>query len=143
MTLTEDKYALKEISKRDNFVQIKEYHINLNNVMSIKIEDKIIVNMAYTTQTKAGYKPDFIFIEDYSEDDVNRLLNNPVFSEKFIKVYNGNGYAYINIDSIGSFKYEPDKKRYIINFKCVHTYSFEPEKKRVLAEFMYAYEEGV
>ena len=131
--------TLECLKKLNNFVKIKDYTVNLDNVCSIKFEDKIIINMAYTTQTKAGFKPDFIFVEDYTDDDVKNILENPVFKEKFIKVFNGNTDAYINIDSIGSFKYEPQKKRYIINFNSVHTYNFD-NKQRVLAEFMYAYD---
>lgn len=131
--------TLESLKKLNNFVKIKDYIVNLNNVCSIKFEDKIIINMAYTTQTKAGFKPDFIFVEDYADEDVKNILENPVFKEKFIKVFNGNTDAYINIDSIGSFKYEPQKKRYIINFNSVHTYNFD-NRQRVLAEFMYAYD---
>ena len=132
--------TLESLKNLNNFVKIKDYVVNLNNVCSIKFEDdKIIINMAYTTQTKAGFKPDFLFIEDYTNDDVVNIIENEVFKEKFIKVYNGSTNAYINVDSIGSFKYEPQKKRYIINFNSVHTYNFD-NKQRVLAEFMYAYD---
>lgn len=132
--------TLESLKNLPNFVKVKDYIVNLNNVCSIKFEEKkIIINMSYTTQTKAGFKPDFIFIEDYTNDDVVNIKENEVFKEKFIKVYNGNTDAYINIDSIGSFKYEPQNKRHIINFKAVHTYNFD-NKQRVLAEFMYAYD---
>lgn len=131
--------TLESLKNLNNFVKIKDYTVNLDNVCSIKFEDKIIINMAYTTQTKTGFKPDFIFVEDYTDEDVKSILENPVFKEKFIKVFNGNTDAYINVDSIGSFKYEPQKKRYIINFNSVHTYNFD-NKQRVLAEFMYAYD---
>ena len=44
--------TLESLKNLNNFVKIKDYTVNLDNVCSIKFEDKIIINMAYTTQTK-------------------------------------------------------------------------------------------
>lgn len=121
------------------FVRISDYIINLKNVGSFKIEpEKLIFNMAYSTVGRTGYKADFIFIDEYTDEDVETITENEYFVENFIKIFNGSSEAYINKNAIGSFKFEKDKQRYVINFNTVHTYDFQG-KQKVMAEFMYAY----
>ena len=125
---------------QENFIKIKEYYINLDNVSSFKIEpNKLIFNMAYTTETHSGFKSDFIFVDNYIPEELNRILESEYFKKIFIKIFNGSTDAYINKNCISSFKFEKEKNRYIINFNTVHTYEFSPNKTKVLAEFMYAY----
>ena len=54
--------TLESLKNLNNFVKIKDYTVNLDNVCSIKFEDKIIINMAYTTQTKTGFKPENLIL---------------------------------------------------------------------------------
>lgn len=133
---------MKEINNLINepsFIQIGEYSINLKNVGSFKTEsNRLIFNMTYSTVTRAGYKADFIFIDDYCNEDVGKIFENLYFAENFIKIFNGSSDVYVNKNAIGSFKFEEDKQRYIINFSTVHTYDFQG-KQKVMAEFMYAY----
>lgn len=130
---------IQDLKCLENFVKVKEYCINLKNVSSFKVEtDKLIFNMSYTTKTKSGFKSDFIFIDGYCNADVSVILENPYFKENFIKIFNGNTDAFVNRNAIASFKFEPEKNRYIINFNSVHTYEFQ-DKQKVMAEFMYAY----
>lgn len=125
---------------QENFIKIKEYYINLDNVSSFKIEpNKLIFNMAYTTETHSGFKSDFIFVDNYIPEELNRILESEYVKKIFIKIFNGSTDAYINRNCISSFKFEKEKNRYIINFNTVHTYEFSPNKAKVLAEFMYAY----
>lgn len=131
---------MQELINQENFIKIQEYFINLDNVSSFKIEsNRLIFNMAYTTETHSGFKSDFIFIDNYIQEDVNKILESEYFKKTFIKIFNGSTNAYINKNCISSFKFEPEKNRYIINFNTVHTYEFSPNKTKVLAEFMYAY----
>lgn len=128
------------LTNQENFIKIKEYYINLDNVSSFKIEpNKLIFNMAYTTETHSGFKSDFIFVDNYIPEELNRILESEYFKKIFIKIFNGSTDAYINRNCISSFKFEKEKNRYIINFNTVHTYEFSPNKTKVLAEFMYAY----
>lgn len=128
------------LTYQENFIKIKEYYINLDNVSSFKIEpNKLIFNMAYTTETHSGFKSDFIFVDNYIPEELNRILESEYFKKIFIKIFNGSTDAYINRNCISSFKFEKEKNRYIINFNTVHTYEFSPNKTKVLAEFMYAY----
>jgi len=128
------------LTNQENFIKIKEYYINLDNVSSFKIEpNKLIFNMAYTTETHSGFKSDFIFVDNYIPEELNRILESEYFKKIFIKIFNGSTDAYINKNCISSFKFEKEKSRYIINFNTVHTYEFSPNKTKVLAEFMYAY----
>lgn len=125
----------------ENFVKIQDYYINLSNVSSFKISpERLIFNMNYSTQNKSGFISDFIFINDFTMSNVSDIMENKYFKENFIKIFNGNSDVFVNKNSISSYKYEPEKKRYIINFNSVHTYEFSPEKSKVLAEFVYAYE---
>lgn len=125
----------------ENFVKIQDYYINLSNVSSFKVNpNRLIFNMNYSTQNKSGFISDFIFINDFTMSNVSDIMENKYFKENFIKIFNGNSDVFVNKNSISSYKYEPEKKRYIINFNSVHTYEFSPEKSKVLAEFMYAYE---
>lgn len=131
------------VIKNRNFVRVREYEINLSNVSSFKIHPgKLIFNMSYSTVSRNGYMADFIFVPDFTDDDVSNVLNNEYFKENFQKIFNGTSDVYINVNSVSSFKYEAEKNRYIINFNTIHTYDFTPEKQRVMAEFMYAYERG-
>ena len=125
----------------ENFVKIQDYYINLMNVSSFKVNpNRLIFNMNYSTQNKSGFISDFIFINDFTMSNVSDIMENKYFKANFIKIFNGNSDVFINKNSISSYKYEPEKKRYIINFNSVHTYEFSSEKSKVLAEFMYAYE---
>lgn len=125
----------------ENFVKIQDYYINLSNVSSFKVNpNRLIFNMNYSTQNKSGFISDFIFINDFTMSNVSDIMENKYFKENFIKIFNGNSDVFVNKNSISSYKYEPEKKRYIINFNSVHTYEFSPEKSKVLAEFVYAYE---
>lgn len=127
--------------ENENFVKIQDYYINLSNVSSFKINpNRLIFNMNYSTQNKSGFISDFIFINDFTNANIHDIMENKYFKENFIKIFNGNSDVFVNKNSISSYKYEPEKKRYIINFNSVHTYEFSPEKSKVLAEFMYAYE---
>lgn len=127
--------------ENENFVKIQDYYINLMNVSSFKVNpNRLIFNMNYSTQNKSGFISDFIFINDFTMSNVSDIMENKYFKENFIKIFNGNSDVFVNKNSISSYKYEPEKKRYIINFNSVHTYEFSPEKSKVLAEFMYAYE---
>lgn len=127
--------------ENENFVKIQDYYINLMNVSSFKVNpNRLIFNMNYSTQNKSGFISDFIFINDFTMSNVSDIMENKYFKANFIKIFNGNSDVFINKNSISSYKYEPEKKRYIINFNSVHTYEFSSEKSKVLAEFMYAYE---
>ena len=127
--------------ENENFVKIQDYYINLMNVSSFKVNpNRLIFNMNYSTQNKSGFISDFIFINDFTMSNVSDIMENEYFKANFIKIFNGNSDVFINKNSISSYKYEPEKKRYIINFNSVHTYEFSSEKSKVLAEFMYAYE---
>lgn len=127
--------------ENENFVKIQDYYINLSNVSSFKVNpNRLIFNMNYSTQNKSGFISDFIFINDFTMSNVSDIMENKYFKENFIKIFNGNSDVFVNKNSISSYKYEPEKKRYIINFNSVHTYEFSSEKSKVLAEFMYAYE---
>ena len=127
--------------ENENFVKIQDYYINLMNVSSFKVNpNRLIFNMNYSTQNKSGFISDFIFINDFTMSNVSDIMENEYFKANFIKIFNGNSDVFVNKNSISSYKYEPEKKRYIINFNSVHTYEFSSEKSKVLAEFMYAYE---
>ena len=127
--------------ENENFVKIQDYYINLMNVSSFKVNpNRLIFNMNYSTQNKSGFISDFIFINDFTMSNVSDIMENEYFKANFIKIFNGNSDVFVNKNSISSYKYEPEKKRYIINFNSVHTYKFSSEKSKVLAEFMYAYE---
>ena len=127
--------------ENENFVKIQDYYINLMNVSSFKVNpNRLIFNMNYSTQNKSGFISDFIFINDFTMSNVSDIMENEYFKANFIKIFNGNSDVFINKNSISSYKYEPEKKRYIINFNSVHTYEISSEKSKVLAEFMYAYE---
>ena len=127
--------------ENENFVKIQDYYINLMNVSSFKVNpNRLIFNMNYSTQNKSGFISDFIFINDFTMSNVSDIMENEYFKANFSKIFNGNSDVFINKNSISSYKYEPEKKRYIINFNSVHTYEFSSEKSKVLAEFMYAYE---
>lgn len=131
--------SLEGLITDPQYVQVGEYVINLKNVSSFKVDtEKLIFNMCYSTVGKSGYKADFIFVDDYSAADVERIISSPYFTENFIKIFNGSSEAFINKNTIGSFKFEKEKQRYVINFNTAHTYDFQ-DRKKVMAEFMYAY----
>ncbi len=125
----------------EEFVQVQDYAINLRNVSSFKISPKrLIFNMNYSVSGKSGLISDFIFINEFNNEDINKVMDNKYFKENFFKIYNGNSDVYVNKNSVVSYKYEKDKNRYVLNFNSAHTYEFSPGVQKTMAEFMYAYD---
>lgn len=100
--------------------------INLASVSSIallKDDHRVVFNMAYScTLSSMGTKKDgvkladYIYWDNYTDDELNALINSQYIKQHFISFKGHN--RLINKDHIASIKVDTHRKRIIVNIKC-------------------------
>lgn len=125
------------------FIDIDDKIINLSNVSNVRIIKKennyrLIFNMNYSIEmvikNEKRLISDYIYVvrNTPSELDsiIEKLLKNWYFNSFFIEK---SGDGYINIDSVGSIKFDSSKMRVIFNL-C-HPVTFNTNE--ITSEFVY------
>lgn len=109
--------------------------VNLENVSTVKIFDhRLVLNMNYCIIKRGNTIPDYVYIDDYTENDLNTI--NSEIGNLFIKA---NSNVLVNKSSIASVKINEDKV--IINLAHPHSYNLVKKENTcnsIIAEYVYA-----
>lgn len=107
--------------------------VNLEKVSSVKfLDNRIVLNMNYCIVKQNNVIPDYVYIDDYTEEDENTLRNY----ENFIRASKN---VLVNKESISNIKKVSDEV--IINLAHPHTYNLVKNNKgvrSVIAEYIRA-----
>lgn len=107
--------------------------VNLENVSSVKfLDNRIVLNMNYCIVKQNNVIPDYVYIDDYTEEDESALRNY----ENFIKVSKN---VLVNKESISNVKKVNDGV--IINLAHPHSYNLTKNNKvvnAVIADYIHA-----
>lgn len=107
--------------------------VNLENVSSVKfLESRIVLNMNYCIIKQKNVIPDYVYIDDYTEEDENTLRNY----ENFIRASKN---VLVNKDSISNVK--KVNGSVIINLAHPHSYNLTKNDKvvnTVIADYVHA-----
>jgi len=88
------------------FISVNDVHINLKNVVSVKIEDsKIIFNYNYEISLNGrNISPDYTYVYMYNKQDIKEL-KEILEGENFITFEKSdNANCYVNLDNVSSIK---------------------------------------
>jgi hypothetical protein len=107
--------------------------VNLEKVSSVKfLDNRIVLNMNYCIVKQNNVIPDYVYIDNYTEEDENTLRNY----ERFIVV---SKHILLNRECISNVKKVNDEV--IINLTHPHTYNLVKNNKgvrSVIAEYIRA-----
>lgn len=110
-----------------------EVMVNLENVSSVKfLDSRIVLNMNYCIIKQKNVIPDYVYIDNYTDEDENTLRNY----ENFIKASKN---VLVNKDSISNIKKVNDGV--IINLAHPHSYNLTKNNKvvnTVIADYIHA-----
>lgn len=102
-----------------------EVMVNLENVSSVKfLESRIVLNMNYGIIKQNNVIPDYVYIDNYTDEDENTLRN----FENFIRASKN---ILVNKESISNIKKVNDGV--IINLAHPHSYNLTKNNKVVNA----------
>lgn len=93
--------------------------VNLRNVSSIKIDSfksRLILNMNYPIKKNGNIIPDYIYVDNFTQDDLNLIKENPNFKD-FVE---GSPTIWVNKNEIASIRVCSDGV--IVNMAVPHTY---------------------
>lgn len=93
--------------------------VNLRNVSSIKIDSlksRLILNMNYPIEKHGNILPDYIYVDNFTNGDINAIKACPDF-KNFIM---GSPTIWVNKNEIASIRVDGDEV--IVNMAVPHTY---------------------